>query len=187
MPEYSFALVIEGDVDSKLDDLFEAGCDDATFGSVDGVHYADFDREAPTLELAIRSAIADVESVPGLRVRRIEPDELVTAAEIADRLGRSRESVRLLAAGERGAGDFPPPISHLRCRNRLWRWSDVAEWADELDESEVVQARLVAAVNAALELRVTASDLPQEVRAFVASWSGLGSTESVAGATRRQS
>jgi predicted DNA-binding transcriptional regulator AlpA len=171
MFEYSFTLVIEGDVDPRIDELFEAGCDDATFGSVDGVNYADFDREAETFGRAIRSALADVESVPGLVVRRVEPDDLVTASEIAERLGRSRESVRLLIAGERGAGDFPAPVSHLRSRNRLWRWSDVAEWAGSASRSEVDRARLVAAFNAALELRAKVPDLPEETREALGSLS----------------
>lgn len=94
MPEHSFTLVIDGDVEAKIEDLFEAGCDDATFGSIDSVHYVDFDREAPTLDRAVFSAIKDIESVPGFCVRRVEPDDLVTASEIAERLDRSRESVR---------------------------------------------------------------------------------------------
>lgn len=169
MPEYSFILIIDGDVEARIDELFEAGCDDATFGSVDGVHYADFDREAATLGEAISSAIAAVEWVGGLRVRRVEPDDLVTASEIAERMGRSRESVRLLIAGERGAGDFPAPVSHLRSRNRLWRWSDVVAWAGEADASEVSRAHLIAAVNAALELRTKTEGLPESSRALVAS------------------
>lgn len=59
--EHGFTLVIEGDVEAKIDDLFEAGCSDALFRSVDGVHHADFDREAPTLDEAVASAVADVE------------------------------------------------------------------------------------------------------------------------------
>ena len=80
---YSFTLVIDGEVEAKLDDLFEAGCGDATFGSIDGVRYATFDREAETFGEATSSAVAGVESVGGLRVRRIEPDEPVMASEIA--------------------------------------------------------------------------------------------------------
>jgi predicted DNA-binding transcriptional regulator AlpA len=175
MLEHSFTLVIGGDVEAKIDDLFELGCDDATFGSIDGVHYADFERESPTLSLAISSAISAVESVPGLRVRRVEPDDLVRASEIAERLGRTRESVRLLIAGERGAGDFPAPVSHLRSRNRLWRWSDVAEWTGEADPTGVARAHLIAAFNAALELREKAADLPEEARTFVTSLSRSGS------------
>src|SRR5215216_7799955 len=144
MTEYSFILAIDGNVEEKIEELFEAGCDDALFGSIDGAHYADFDRESPTLGEAISSAIANVESVSGLRVRRVEPDDLVTMSEIAERLGRTRESVRLLIAGERGPGNFPAPVSHLRSRNRLWRWSDVASWAGEADADERAKARLIA-------------------------------------------
>jgi predicted DNA-binding transcriptional regulator AlpA len=169
MPEYSFILAIDGDVEEKTEELFEAGCDDALFGSIDGAYYADFDREAPTLGEAISSAIADVESVPGLQVRRVEPDDLVTMSEIAERLGRSRESVRLLITGDRGPGDFPPPVSHLRSRNRLWRWSDVAEWsfAGKADPEDLAKARLIAAVNAALDLRIATPGLPESERDLV--------------------
>ncbi len=173
MLEYSFTLVIEGDVEPHIDALFEAGCEDATFGSVDGVHYADFDREAETLNRAVAFAIADVESVPGLVVRRVEPDDLVTMSEIAERLGRSREGVRLLIAGERGHGDFPAPVSHLRSRNRLWRWSDVAEWVGEASSADIHSARLIAAFNAALELRAKAPDLPEEARDTLGSLSRM--------------
>lgn len=166
--EHTFTLIIDGDVDIHLDELFEAGCDDATFGSVDGVQYADLHREASTLTEAISSAIAEVESVPGLQVTRIEPDDLVTMTEIAERLGRTRESVRLLVAGDRGAGDFPTPVSHARTRNRLWRWSDVAAWAGT-DPGAMEQARIVAALNAALELRRRTPGLPEDARSFVAS------------------
>lgn len=62
-------------------------------------------------------------------MRRVEPDDLVTMSEIAERRGRSRESVRVLVAGRRGRGDFPAPVSHLRSRSRLWRWPEVAERA----------------------------------------------------------
>lgn len=71
------------------------------------MRYAEFDREGDTLADAILSAIADAESVPGIRVLRIEPDDFVTAAEIAERLGRSRESVRLLANGNAAPATSP--------------------------------------------------------------------------------
>lgn len=134
------------------------GCDDATFGVLNGVSVGDFTREAATLFDAIRSAITEVESVPVLRVRRVEPDDLLTIAEIAERLGRTPESVRLLANGERDGGAFPPPVSHLRTRHRLWRWSDIAEWAEEAKPDELSNARIVA-FNAALEFRYLAPDL----------------------------
>lgn len=153
--EYEFTFVIGGQLDdeSVLDELFEAGCSDATFGTVDGLGFGDFHREAPALSEAIDSAIREVESVGRLRVLRVEPDDLVTMAEIAERLERSRESIRLLVAGRRGNGDFPPPVSHSRSRSRLWRWSEVSAWAGHTDDTGTRDARLIAVVNAALELR----------------------------------
>jgi hypothetical protein len=81
MREYEFTLVIAGDLDweETLDVLFEGGCDDATIGQVDGVGHADFIREARSFSEAVRSAIEQVETVPALRVVRVEPDDLAEA------------------------------------------------------------------------------------------------------------
>lgn len=50
-------------------------------------------------------------------------DELVTGAEVARRLGLSRERVRQLAQRD----DFPRPLG--RVGNAIvWRWPDVDEW-----------------------------------------------------------
>lgn len=171
MAEYEFTLVLHGALDdATVDALFEAGCDDATLGEVDGVAYADFIREAQSFGEALRSAIQQVESVAGLTVVRVEPDDLVTLSEIAQRLGRSRESVRLLAAGERGPGDFPPPISHLKARTRLWRWSEVAAWGRRHDQPiDLGAATAIAAINAALTLRKTLAELAPPERKLVTS------------------
>jgi len=166
--KHTFTLMIDGIVDEDgLDALFEAGCDDATFGSVDGASYGDFIRPAPSLLQAIRSAMNDIESVPGLRVARIEPEDLVTMAEIARRFGRSREGVRLLATGGRGPGGFPPPVSRVRSRSPLWRWADVANWARPALGHRDPDAALVASVNAALEIRRQRSSLARNERNFV--------------------
>ena len=159
-PEHEFTLVLQGSEmldPANLDAWFEAGCDDATFGEIDGVGYADVAREAATAADAILSAIQQIESaVPSVRVIRVEPDDLVTASDIGGRLGRTRESVRLLIAGERGPGGFPPPVSHLKARGRLWRWGEVARWAREelgADLPDQDAAIFVAALNDALDLR----------------------------------
>lgn len=161
MTEYHFTLLIDGDADAHIDELFDAGCDDATFGSIDGIQFADFDREGDTFAHAIVSAIRAVESIADLRVSRVEPEELVTVAEIAKRLDRTRQSVHLLVAGERGTG-FPPPVSHLRSRSKLWRWTDVAGWAHSESTEEIASGRVLAAANAALELRNQTQQLPSE-------------------------
>ena len=78
MPVHHFTLIVEGidpQAEPTIDALFEAGCDDATVGRVDGVQYVDFDREAERLGEAINSAVQDVEKVDGAAVLRphVEP------------------------------------------------------------------------------------------------------------------
>jgi len=156
---HSFTLLLSGpDVteESVADALFEAGCGDALFGQRDSIQYADFDRKSVSLAAAVSSAIEEVESVPGMRVLRVEPDELVTATVIAERVGRTRESVRLLIEGKRGPGGFPAPLAWVDAKTRLWQWSDVARWFSESlgRETELGEgAAFLAAVNAALDLR----------------------------------
>lgn len=166
METHSFTLVLSGitEVDSEVEDrLFESGCDDALLSNRDGVPFLDFDRDSDSLLMAITSAISDVEGAGlDLRVIRVEPDELVTASEIAERTGRSREGIRLLAAGKRGRGGFPPPVRGLKSRTRLWRWAEVIAWMAEhegdAETAAVVHAHTIAAVNGALELRRHAPD-----------------------------
>ena len=110
MALHSFTLIVEGaDLRSGpvVDALFEAGCDDATVGSVDDTHYVDFDRDAPSLAKAIVSAIEAVEQVEGARVTQIVDADPVPTEDIAKLTGRIHESVRLLITGARGTGGFP--------------------------------------------------------------------------------
>ena len=158
MSTYHFTLVVDGpDIQSgaTIDDLYEAGCDDALIGLTDGIQYIDFDREAAGFAEAVLSAVADIERVDGIRVLRIADAGLVSMADIASRTGRTRESVRLLVTGARGPGGFPPPVTDPRGRYRLWRWSDVERWlATSLGEGAASSdEHVLAAINASLELR----------------------------------
>lgn len=91
---YTFTLLLLGPSPlDHLDALIGAGCDDASFGEREGMFVAEFVRTANSLAEAVGKAIAQVESaVPALRVARVEPDDLVNAAAIAGRTGRTRES-----------------------------------------------------------------------------------------------
>ena len=84
MKVYSFTLTIEGaDImsDAAQNALFDAGCDDATFGVSDGVQTAEFDRAAAEFAEAVASAIKAVEStIPGARVVDIHREHDVAAA-----------------------------------------------------------------------------------------------------------
>jgi hypothetical protein len=158
---HSFTLFLTGpDVldDEHMDALYDAGCDDALFGERDGAQYAAFDREARTFSEALASAIHDVTSaLRGLQVVRIEPDQLVTLSAIAERSGRTRESIRLLSTGERGPGGFPAPVAYADHKTRLWHWPDVVHWLTEHNKAKIEvdaeAADLVAALNAAFDLR----------------------------------
>ena len=57
-----------------------AGCEDGTPGTCNGVFSIDFHRQASSLEVAIRSAMADVESA-GHRVARVEIEADAVALE----------------------------------------------------------------------------------------------------------
>lgn len=155
MAEHEFRLTVRGELtDARLDALVDAGCDDATFSARDELIFAEFVRAAPSLADAVLSAIADVEQVDGLQVLRVDPDEHVWAAEIAERTGRSRQSVNLLINGRRGPGGFPPPVSHAT-RNPLWRWSEVADWVAGYEgrPADPERSLTIGAVNGALEAR----------------------------------
>ena len=96
----------------------------------DGMPVVECERSGATLADAVLDAIREVEAAGGAwRVVRVEPDELVSASAIARRLGRTRQSVALLIAGRRGPGGFPAPALWVDAAARLWRWTEVAEWA----------------------------------------------------------
>jgi hypothetical protein len=164
MPEWTFQLTLRGVelTDEQLDALHEAGCDDGSFSmEPDGTVLGFFDREAQTEQDAVISAIVDIEHAGiGARVLRVHADDdWLTASEIAERVGRSRQSIALLARGERGPGDFPSPIARRRSSNPLWSWSEVEVWFDRY-EPEALPARrpklspdFLAEVNDRLDLR----------------------------------
>jgi hypothetical protein len=73
---YGFDIVLKGVTevsDEQADELFAAGCDDGTPVSSGGVAWVHFDREASSLEEAIRSAVGQIQSA-GFAVLKIEMD-----------------------------------------------------------------------------------------------------------------
>jgi hypothetical protein len=155
------AALHEGDIALSpvlLDKLIEHGSSDATFGRRQGAFYAAFDRDAGSLPDAVMSAIDNLESTGEVFVLRIEPEEMVNAATIAARLGKSREGVRLWAMGARGPGDFPEPRFYLgEASHPIWAWSSVVAWharhTGHLEPEEVRDAAFLAYINAILEFR----------------------------------
>jgi len=68
MPQYSFTLRVAGiktDNEYYEDALYDAGCTDALVVIQDGDLFIDFDRQAPSYELAVQSATHSVQRAGG--------------------------------------------------------------------------------------------------------------------------
>src|SRR5687768_5275605 len=92
MKMFEFSIIASG-LDPRADDFesrfYEAGCDDALVSFQKGHIIVDFAREAESMNAAIGSAVEVVRSV-GAKINRVEPDPLVSLADIAARTGMSR-------------------------------------------------------------------------------------------------
>lgn len=94
-------------------------------------------------------------ALPQAKVARVDRD-LVSAADIAERVGVARETVRTWARGKRGAGDFPTPAGTVGGGERggtdVWCWGDVAQWLKSSRryplEFEVLTSEQIAAIDA---------------------------------------
>ena len=159
MPEFDFTLILTGITDftdEQVDALFEAGCDDATVAQREGRVYMTFSREAESIIAAILSAIADIRKAAiGAIVLRVDTCNLVTQAEIARRLGRTRQGIELYVKGKRGPGGFPAPACNIIEGQLLYFWCEVAYWAYQnniLSQNANREAQEIAILNNILEL-----------------------------------
>ncbi|MBB6173038.1 hypothetical protein HNR23_003098 [Nocardiopsis mwathae] len=155
MPTHDFTLLLDRlPSDEDYDRLFEAGCDDAqpeTSGDACLLHFM---REAPTLAMAVVTALRDAETA-GFTVTGLRAEDLVTLEGIAARVGRSEEDVRRLSAGEDGPGDFPAPVTDAPWA--LYRWDQVAPWFEqhpEEGEGAATFERWIAAADHVIQARV---------------------------------
>ncbi len=157
-PEHEFTLVLDGiqDYDERMEDaLFEAGCDDATLSKRCGRVFLTFSRQAPSIRDAVLSAIGNVRKANvGATVLRVDLGNLVTQAEIARRIGRTRQLVHQYITGGRGPGGFPAPACQLAEDSQLWYWCEVAHWLhqnDMIPEAMHREAQDVAIINSVLD------------------------------------
>jgi hypothetical protein len=125
--------------DAEFDALYEAGVSSyGTVGGTPGEGVLECDLEAESLMAAIVSVVKDVRAAGGPMPVGVETEltDMVTLSDIPARLERRRtaESLRLLAAGKRGPGGFPPPVArsgHIT----FYSWAQVATWLhDELGD-----------------------------------------------------
>ncbi|HHR5881505.1 TPA: helix-turn-helix transcriptional regulator [Providencia alcalifaciens] len=166
MELYNFTLTLSGvqmETEGLADALYSNGCDDALICYYGSSVYIEFDREAESLDLAIQSAINDIETAGIGAVVESVDSALVGLSDIAQLSGLTRQAVALLKDGSRGKGDFPCPIQRISGQSPLWDWSKVAKWLNDsgrLDskgvqarEQLVSNARILSKWNLALRMR----------------------------------
>jgi hypothetical protein len=126
----------------------------------EGIGRVRFRRAGPCLAAAIVSAVRDVEAL-GLRPVRLVDHDWVTLADVAERIGRSREAVRLWSIGRVGPGGFPPPLNPGR-ETLFFSWAEVAPWLRERMGLPVPEPVLALTVtNLTLQLRALADRVPR--------------------------
>jgi len=110
--------------------FYTADLTELTLMSRNGVFYAvtswnPSSEDATALNALVRK-ITDAH--PSIRIQSVEPSNMVTSAEIARRLNRSRQSVQLWISGARGSGNFPVPVAGMTSKTLIWNWIEVLNW-----------------------------------------------------------
>lgn len=154
MKTYEFAIIASG-LDHTAEDFearfYDGGCDDALVSFQKGHIIVDFAREAESADAAIASALENVIAL-GATVERVEPDPLVSLADIASRTGMSRAAMTHYSKGERGR-DFPAPVAKVTSDSPLWNWAVVARWLfrhNRLSREAAIEADAVKEANDAI-------------------------------------
>lgn len=160
MSLHEFTLILDLDLPPSSDEEFLEFADrimaavdgDAPLAIRSGVHYLEVVRTGGTLSTAIEATIGEVESVTGVHVVHVDGD-LVTAAEIGERIGKTRQAVQMMVSGQRGPGHFPAPLVGASSQTRLWRWVDVLKWLGGDWAAQIPEAIEILRANHRLDLR----------------------------------
>lgn len=177
MREYDFTLILDIGreiTEADAEALYASGCDDATVATRHGATFVTFSRQGESLAEAVISAIKDVVSSGVCQhVLRVDGCHLVTPAEIARRIGRTRSLVGQYIAGARGPGHFPAAVCNIVEGHPLWRWCEVSYWLSENDiikPDETYDAQTIEAINNWLEwqfLKRAAPELASQTEALL--------------------
>lgn len=139
MAEYDFTLNFDisrltGTPETMLEDLYEAGCDDAIIGiGRSGRIAVNFTRVADSASLAVSSALSDVcKALPQARLIEATPD-FVGLSDIADILGFSRQNIRSLYCKYQST--FPSPIHEGS--TSIWHLANVLAWFKEKEHCRI--------------------------------------------------
>ncbi|WP_251153306.1 hypothetical protein [Cellulosimicrobium sp. Marseille-Q4280] len=132
-----FSVVVDG---IKLSDVptlmvMQDQLDDLVWSSINGrVTFSSSVAEGVDVVCAASEAARRVlYALPGSNIVGAERD-IVSAADVAERIGVSRETVRTWARGMRGPGGFPMPVGTVgggaRGGTDIWYWCEVQAWLE---------------------------------------------------------
>jgi hypothetical protein len=96
--------------------------------------------------------------------------DLVSVSDIARRVGRTREYVRLLVDGKRGPGGFPAPVGVVGDGIRVWPWSVVLEWSGKVLGVDVGENGVPPLTAAVLDVSFATRRSPQLASALGRGW-----------------
>ena len=153
------------DPEIYVDQLYEAGCDDALIGlGKQGEIALNFIREATSAKEAILSAMADVKGVIPTAVFLEAMPDLVSLTDIAHFLGCSRQNMRKLIVGNRPFS--PAPI--YQGQVAIWHLADVLGWlqrerAYDVDGTLLEVAEITKLLNFVKEWQLIKLDLQEEI------------------------
>lgn len=126
---YHFSILIRDanpQIEALEDRLFEAGCDDALICFNNRTVYLEFDREAENAQIAIESAMLDIQKA-GFYELILQESGVSSLAEIAHRTGLTRTALSNYARGKHAEG-FPAPLYGVASGSPLYSWKEVANW-----------------------------------------------------------
>lgn len=165
METYVFRLRLPDTVTDEDADKLHLGIDEEiSVETGPRGHWVGFERQASSFLDAALEAITEVIEL-GFEPLALE-DELVSISDIAERTGRTRQSISQLVEGSRGSGNFPPPVAG-NVRSPLWHWADIADWFDSASSEAghfCHRLRTIAALNGALAERVLSRERPDDLR-----------------------
>jgi len=175
MREYEFTLKFavppsDDGMSGHVERLASEGCDDALVGvgRPDRIALA-FTREGASASASVLSAIADVgRAIPGAVLVEAAPD-LVSATDIADLVGCSRQNVRNLMLDCRAI--VPAPVHEGR--PSIWHLAPVLVWLRDrkgyrIGEELLELAGTTMQVNLAIDQRRADRRIQEEIHAVLA-------------------
>lgn len=168
--EYDFTLKFKlpdtcGNTDDLVEQLGQAGCDDAVIGSgMPGRLALNFIRSAESAEQAILSALSDVKkALPLASLIEVGPD-FVGLSDVAELVGVSRQNIRKLMLNN--AATFPPAVHDGSAS--IWHLALILQWLEQkgsynIEQSTLDVARTAMQVNIVNETELVPADFRLEI------------------------